>query len=182
VQSNIDRAMQEPLASWYLRAYRMHTMGLHRACMRGRVCVLRGNSAAASPAARLQPSSSFPSRQATKESIDCVTEAQARTNNAAMVPPRPLGRTIEARSAARPTSDPDRDPPPRSREQQGERERERERETCSALTFLLGFHLRGSSRFRALPARPFRPPPLSSASRCIDPFLVIAAYLCINKR
>lgn len=82
----------------YLRAYRMHTMGLHRACMRGRVCVLRGNAAASAYPPPRSPSSihppSFPPRQATKESIDCVTEAQARTNNAAVVA-TPFERTIQ---------------------------------------------------------------------------------------
>lgn len=75
----------------YLRAYRMHTMGLHRACMRSRVCVLRGN--AAPPLPPPCPSCLL-TRQATKESIDCVTEAQARTNNAAVVAtPRERGRS-----------------------------------------------------------------------------------------
>jgi len=129
----------------------------------------------------LVPLPRAPSRQATKESIDCVTEAQARTNNAAVVPPRPLGRTIEARSAA-PTPDPDRDPAalPRPRAiAQRERERERERDALP-LAFLLGFDVRGPSRFHASSARPFPPPHLEHSHLGASILILLISALLIS--
>jgi len=94
VQSNIDRAMQEPLASWWVptcvsNAYHGVASRMHARpclCFEGK----RRHPLFPPPAP-----SCLLTRQATKESIDCVTEAQARTNNAAVVA-SPRERTIEA--------------------------------------------------------------------------------------
>lgn len=81
VQSNIDRAMQEPLASWWVPTCVSNAYHGVASRMHARPCLCFEGK-------RRRPLLLLPrpsSRQATKESIDCVTEAQARTNNTAVV-------------------------------------------------------------------------------------------------
>lgn len=95
VQSNIDRAMQEPLASWWVPTCVSNAYHGVASRMHARPCLCFEGKRRRSPVPFSCPRA--PARQATKESIDCVTEAQARTNNAAVVT-SPLERTIQIAS------------------------------------------------------------------------------------